>query len=74
MTKGYSLDIVLCLNMYLFIHDLRTLSAAWNNTASNGRTNWDERGKKLPWRDNVNRPEVLRKAEQKSETLPIEPT
>ena len=60
--------------MYLFIHDLRTLSAAWNNTASNGRTNWDERGKKLPWRDNVNRPEVLRKAEQKSETLPIEPT
>jgi len=38
-----------------------------DNTALIGKTNWDERDKKLPWRDHVNCPEVLRKAEQKSE-------
>jgi len=68
--KGYSLDIVPCLNTYLFIYDLRTLSAAWTiQPRMVGRIGM-----------NVTRicrgviTLIVQKAEHKSETLPTEPT
>jgi len=55
MIKRNSLDIVLCMNMYLFFYLwFKDIVSSLDNTASNGRTNWDGRDKKLPWRDKVN--------------------